>query len=329
MEHRLSKPMTAFILFVGFTLLTVNSGYSQETKASEFPNRPINCIVPWPPGTSADLAFRALGKEAEKYLGQPVVIMNKTGGGGTIGVAAIATAKPDGYTIGHCPGAGAIFILPFLEKIPYHPVKDFKFIMQFVDLNPGVIVKANSPFKGFKDLIAYARQNPKKLTYGTNAPNSIANLIVEQIARKEGVQFTHIPFKGATEYQTAILGGHLSFCAGDFQYPLVESGETRILLFFGEKRSDEYPDVPVLKDLEYHVPCPMFLAIFGPKGIPEDIAKKLEEAFTKTMREPAFLKSMKDFHFTILYRNGQQLGDYVANNYDTFEKLLKEMGLTK
>jgi tripartite-type tricarboxylate transporter receptor subunit TctC len=329
MERHLSKSVAAFFLTLCLTLFTVDFGYPQQTKTSEFPNRPINFIVPWSPGTSADLGFRALAKETEKYFGQPMVVVNKAGGGGTIGTAAIATAKPDGYTVGQCSGAQVLFILPFLEKVPYHSLKDFKYIMQFVDLNPGVIVKADSPFKSFKDLIAYARQNPKKLIYGTNAPNGMANIIIEQIAKREGVQFTHIPFKSSTEYQSALLGNHVHFTAGDFQYSLVESGEMRILLFFGERRSDEYPQVPILKELGHDLPWPIFLAIIGPKGIPEEISKKLEEGFTKAAKEPAFVKFLKDQNYTVFYRNGQQLADFVAKSYEIYERLLKEMGLLK
>jgi tripartite-type tricarboxylate transporter receptor subunit TctC len=311
------------------TLLVAESVYPQGARSDEFPTRPITMIVPWPPGTSADLAFRLYGKVAEKYLGQPMIIVNKTGGGGAIALGAIASVKPDGYTVGQSPGAASQFILPFLEKVPYHPVKDFKQIMQFCILNTGVVVKADSPFKSFKDLIEYARQNPKKLTYGTNAPNSIGNLIMEQVAKKEGVQFTHIPFKGATEYQTALLGGHLHFTAGDFKYSLVDSGEIRILFYLGEKRSDDYPQIPILKELGHDIPCPVFMGIMGPRGLPDEITKKLEKIFTDAMKEPEFLKGMKDLHLTIFYRNSKEFETYIADTYERFEKLLREMGAIK
>jgi tripartite-type tricarboxylate transporter receptor subunit TctC len=124
MERRLSKSMAGFVLSLGLIVLTVIPGHTQETKTLEFPNRPINFIVPWSPGTSADIAFRALGREAEKHFRQPVMVANKAGGGGSIGTAAIATAKPDGYTVGQCAGAQTLFVISFLEKVPYHPLKD-------------------------------------------------------------------------------------------------------------------------------------------------------------------------------------------------------------
>jgi len=329
MKESLSKSKITFSLcLIILTFLIGKLGYSQEVKIDKFPNRPITLIVPWSPGTSADTAFRLLGKEAEKYLGQPVIVINKAGGGGTIGLGAIATAKPDGYTIGHSPGAGSQFVLPFLQNVPYHTVRDFRQIMQFCILNTGVIVKANSPFKSLKDLITYARQNPKKLTYGTNAPNSIGNIIMEQIARREEVQFTHIPFKGSTEYQTALLGGHVLFTVGDINYSLVESGETRILLFLQE-RFGEYPQIPALKDLGYDINCPNFMGIMGPKDIPDEIAEKIEKAFTDAMKAPAFIKGMKDLRLAIFYRTGKEFEAYVAHTYEVFSKVLEEMGLIK
>ncbi len=327
-HHPLMSKRVVGLLSI-LALFAINSAYPLWVMAQEFPSRPITLIVPWPTGTSADLAFRIYGKVAEKYLGQPIVIVNKTGGGGSIALGAISTAKPDGYTIGQSPGAGAQFILPFLEKLPYHPVKDFKQIMQFCILNTGVIVRGDSPFRNLKDLIDFARQNPKKLTYGTNAPNSIGNIIMEQVAQREGVQFTHIPFKGATEYQTALLGGHVQFTAGDFRYSLVDSGETRILFYLGENRSDDYPQIPILKELGHDIPCPVFIGIMGPRGLSNEVTKKLEKAFTDAMKEPEFSKGMKDLHLTIFYRNSNQFEDYVRDTYEKFGKLLKEKGLIK
>jgi len=329
MKSRLLKPRMSILLFLIPLLLLPELVHPQEEEIAKYPSRPVTFIVAFPAGGSTDLSYRLLIKETEKYLGQPIVVVNKPGGGGTIGVSAVASAKPDGYTIGMSPSGGFLAIIPYLEKIPYHPLKDLKYIMQFADLNFGALVKADSPFKSFKDLIAYARQNPKKLTYGTNAPNSISNLIMEQVAKKEGVQMTHIPFKGSADYQTALLGGHVFFTVGEFSYSLLEGGQTRVLLFLGEKRSEEYPQIPTLKDLGYDIPCPVFNGVAGPKDLPDEIAKKLEEAFTKGTKEQAFIKGMKDLHVTLLHRSSKEFTDHATYNYERFGKILKEMGLIK
>lgn len=297
----------------------------QET--AKYPSRPITFVVPFSPGGSTDLAVRLIAKEAERFLGQPIVVTNKPGGGGSVGVSAVAVAKPDGYTIGQSPGGAPLFIMPFLEKLPYDPVKDIRYVMQFVELNFAILVKNDAPFKNLKDLIEYGRQNPGKMIYGTNAPNSISNLIIEQVAKKEKIQTKHIPFKSSPEYQAAVLGGHVLFALGDFNYSLVDSGQVRLLAFASEKRSAIYTQVPTLKELGYDVPCPVFLSIMAPKGTPDDIIKKLEDAFGQAMRQPAFINGMKDLRLTIHYRDSKELTEYVARNYDAFGRLLKELGL--
>ena len=306
-------------------LLHPMTGFSQED-VSKFPTRPITYIQPFTAGVPADLAMRLISKEAEKFLGKPVIVSNRPGAVGTIGVAAVATANPDGYTIGNTPHS-PMFVIPHLEKLSYQPVGDFKMIMQFGAFNMGVIVKSDAPFKSFKDLITFARQNPEKLTYGTAGTNSMQSIIIEQIAKREKVQLTHVPFKSTGDAQGALLGGHILFAAGDFNYSLVESGNARLLLLFREERAAEYPQTPILKDVGYDFPVPTFICVAGPKGLPDEIVKKLEDAFTKAMNEPAFIKGMKDLRLPIVYRSSRDLNAYVAHNFETYGRMLKDMGL--
>jgi tripartite-type tricarboxylate transporter receptor subunit TctC len=315
-----------FVCFAAFCLLPIVT-YAQQVD-TKFPSHPITFINPVPAGAASDLCFRMISKEAEKFLGQPIVVINKTGGSFTVGIAAIASAKPDGYTIGYA-GHPGMFVPPLTEKVPYNPVTDLREIMQFGIMNIAVTVKGDSPFKSWKDIVAYARQNPKKLTYGSAGVGSFGHLALEQIARREKVEFTHIPFKGSPETQVALLGGHIMVGTGDFNYPLIESGEIRLILLVAEERSPYYPDVPIMKDLGYDIPAPTFLNIAGPKGLPDEIVKKLDDAYHRAMKEPTFIKAMKEFRYTILYRNGKELDAYVASNYEAFAKLLKEQGLIK
>lgn len=318
----------SFYFCLALILLIAGLGYAQEVEIAKYPNRPITFIVPLPAGSGGDLASRLITKEAEKFLGQPIAVVNKPGGSYTIGAAAIAASKPDGYTVGYTTPA-SLFITPFVEKLPYHPLKDLQRIMQFGDMTFGVVVKTDSPFKIFKDLIEYARQNPKKLTYGTGGTNSFANLAIERIAKKEGMQLTHIPFKGSAEVQPALLGGHIQFSAGDFNVALLESGQTKLLLLLTENHRVEYPQIPILKDIGYDIPYPAMTSVTGPKGLPDGIIKKLEEAFTKAMNEPAFIKGMKELRLTIVYRNSKELEDYVIYTYEVFEKLMKDLKVAK
>jgi tripartite-type tricarboxylate transporter receptor subunit TctC len=301
----------------------VTWGYSQESEIANFPNRPITYIVPVPPGGKTDLISRLIAKEAEKYLKQPIVILNKPGGALTIGTTLLASAKPDGYTIGHF-GLGSQILVPILEKIPYHPVKDFTPILQYAAFSLfGASVRDDSPFKSFKDLIAYARQNPKKLNYGTNGAMSHGFFITEQIARIEKVQFTHIPFKGGTEVDQALLGGHVHFGAGDLTLSLLEAKSIRPLLFYSQIRSDDFPSVPILKDF-YDLLTYDGVLIAGPKNLPKEIIAKLGEGFGKAMKEPSFISGMKNLGMPIVALNHKEASDYIARSYEGLAEIVKE-----
>ena len=318
------KARLMITLSLAFVFPFAELGYPQ-VETVKYPIHPITFIVPLPAGSTADLENRLVAKEAEKFLGQSIIIVNKPGGGTTIGVAAIAVSKPDGYTIGFTTPT-AMLVAPFVEKLPYHPLKDLQQIMQHSEANFGIIVKADSPFKSFKELLAFARQNPKKLTYGTTGAYSIANLTMTLVAKKEGIQVTHIPFRGGPETQAALLGGHINFGVSDFNYPLIEAGQIRLLALLGEKRRPEYPDTPILKDLGYDspdVPPPsIYHNVAGPKGMDDNIVKKLEEAFTKATKEPAFIKGLQEIRLPIVYRNSQALSEYMAQAFEFYEKLL-------
>lgn len=318
----------SFLWFGLIILLCAELGYSQEKEISKYPSRPITLIFPYSAGANTDLAFRLISKEAEKFLGQPIVVINKVGGGATIGTAALAVAKPDGYTIGQT-GGSQMFVTPFLEQVPYNPVNDFRQIMQFMCFNIGVVVRSDSPFKSFHDLVTYARENPKKLTYGTSGAKNMIVFILEQIAKKEKIQITNIPFKSVPEAEMALLGGHILCAAGDVTASLMEAKKTRLLLLLREEHSAEYPEAPILKDLGYDLPFPMYTSIAAPSGVPDGIIKKLEEAFSRATKEPTFISGMKELRLGILYRNSKDTEEYVKRNYIFFGKLIKEMEVAR
>lgn len=305
-----------------------NLARAQDADAARYPERPINLVVAFSPGGTVDLAFRLVARELEKILGQPVVVLNRVGGGGNVAVAAIASAKPDGYTFGQTPGQ-TIFVMPFLDKLQYNPALDLTFIAQFAEANFAIVARRDAPYANLKDLIAAARRNPDKLNYGTNAATGVANLVIDQIGKRENVRFTNVPFKGSPEAQAALLGEHIAFIAGEFNSSMVENGQFRVLALFSEKSRAAYPQVPALKDLGYDFPAPVFHVIAGPKGMPEAIVRKIDEAVAKVVREPRFIKGAQELRIPVVYRNHAELTEYVSRNYQFFGKLLAGMGLSK
>lgn len=292
---------------------------------SDFPNRPITAINPMGPGGAADLTTRLIGKIAEKYLGQSVVVVNRTGGGGAVGTAAIAAAKPDGYTIGTLL-TSPIVTVPHVMKLTYHPVKDLDPIMQCAILNFAVSVRTDSPFMTFKAVIDYARKNPGVVTYGTAGTNSAQHIIMEEIAQLEKIEWVQVPFKGGPEILAAMIGGHVSLAATDFSPSLYKAKKMRLLAMFLNERWSEHPDIPTLKELGYEVPVPYFVGLGAPKGVPEPIMKKLEDAFTKAYQDPEFSQGMKTIDLLpAFYRNRKDFSAFIAKSFEEMGKFIQEL----
>jgi tripartite-type tricarboxylate transporter receptor subunit TctC len=261
----------------------------------QYPTRPITLIIPWQPGGVPDTEYRVLADIVSKDLGQPVIVENKPGGVGTLGVSSMAAnAKPDGYTISYI-GSG-VFRAPFLQKMPYDPKKDFTYIGGVGQYLFGVVVRANSPIKSWGDFVAYAKDNPNKLTYTTFGVNSVLHLAMEQIAATHGVKLKHIPSRGNNENNAALLGGHVMASAdGSAWAPLVDSGDFRLLVTWGEKRTKRWPDVPTLKEVGINFSETAPFGLVGPAGMDPAIVEKIYAAFRKAMRDPRHLALLDKF----------------------------------
>jgi len=292
--------------------------------AGDFPTEPITYIYPMPAGGKGDLGARLLMKCAEKQLGQPIVVMNRDGGSGTVGTAAIAAAKPNGYTLGNL-GPSSQVLIPYLVKLSYHPIKDFEFIMQYGYNVYGVNVRYDSPFKTFKEVIEYARANPGVVVYGSTGTNSAQHITIDKIARDEKAEMIHVPFKGGPTANMAAIGGHVTMAVGEVSVPLIQGKKLRCLGVLTDERWPDLPDVPTLKELGYKVPVPMFLGIGGPKGIPEPILQKLEDAFTKAFKDPELVSGMAKLGIPLYYRNRKDFSSYIAKGYEEVGEAIKEM----
>ncbi|MDI7260279.1 MAG: tripartite tricarboxylate transporter substrate binding protein [Thermodesulfobacteriota bacterium] len=162
--------------------------------AQTYPTKPINLIVTFPPGGTLDTSTRILASKAEKFLGQPIVVSNVGGGAGSVALGQVAKKRPDGYDITSCTSTGLIRI-PQLRAVPYGH-EDFVPIMHFTSVQSGVVVKSDTPFKTFKDLIEHARKNPGKVNYATSGAGSPMHMAMEYVAEREKIQWTHVPYAG-------------------------------------------------------------------------------------------------------------------------------------
>ena len=323
--HRLRRLLTAATILAG---LMATTPLRAESPA-EFPSKPVTLIVPFAPGVAADLLFRAIADLAAKHLGQPIIIDNKTGGSGTLGISQMAaTAKPDCYTIAQMPIP--VFRLAHMQKVTYDPVKSFTFIIVLAGYNLGAVVKSDSPFKKWQDVIDYAKANPGKFTYATIGAATTNALAIELAARESGVQMTHIPSKGGGESIAALLGGHVNMMVESPAWaPLVATGEFRLLLTLGSQRTRKWPDVPVLKELGYSFDFDSPTGIAGPKGMDPVIVQKIHDAFKKAYDDPKAVEIYDKFEFSQRYMNSADYTVLAAKLTADEKAMLEKVGLAK
>jgi tripartite-type tricarboxylate transporter receptor subunit TctC len=300
-----------------------------QVQAQDFPTKPVTFVVPWPAGGSTDLAIRALADATQKHLGQPIVIDNKPGASGTLGAAQMAaTAKPDGYTIAQIPVT--VFRLPFMTKVTFDPGKDFTYIAGLTAYTFGVVVKSDSQWKTFKDLIAYARANPGKVKYGSPGTGTSLHVGMEQIAKQTGVKWTHVPHKGGAELNAALLGNHIDAIADSTSWaPLVNSGDFRLLVIWSPARSKNWPDAPTLQEEGINLVLNSPYGVAGPKGMDPKVVRALADAFAKGVQEPSYAEALRKFDQEVAYLDTAAYEKHVVEQIQEAKTLVEELGLKK
>jgi tripartite-type tricarboxylate transporter receptor subunit TctC len=320
---RIVQGFLAAALAIG---LATTQAHAQS--AADYPNRPITLIVPFTAGVSADILFRGLAEVASKHLGQPIIIDNRTGASGTLGPAVLATMKPDGYTIGQIPLP--VFRLPLMQKVTYDPLKDFTYIINLAGYQLGAVVKADSQFKKWSDVIDYARANPGKFTYATiGAATTPASRAASAVATP-GVEMAHVPSKGGGESIAALLGGHVNMIVESPAWaPLVAAGQLRLLMVLGSQREKAWPDVPALKEVGYSFDFDSPTGLAGPKGMDPAIVQKLHDAFKKAYDDPSMVAHYEKVQFSRRYLNSADYTALAAKLYADEREALAKVGLLK
>ena len=294
--------------------------------AQGWPERSITFICPWPAGGTADQSMRALCSVAARVLGQSIAVENKVGASGMIGAKALASAKPDGYTIGQIPISVTRFSQ--LGTLAADPRKDFTYIARTSGQTFGIAVPANSPFKTLKDFVAYAKANPGKVSYAHAGVGGATHVGMEEFASVAGIQFNHVPYKGGSEALQGVLGGHVDALADSSSWaPHVEAGKLRLLATWGELRTARFKDVPTLRELGYDVVVDAPNGIGAPKGLDPAVAAKLRDAFRQAANSPEFKAVIDKLDAPLLYLDGPDYEKYVHTVYQKETVLIDKLKL--
>lgn len=296
------------------------------SRAQAFPSRPIRLICPWPAGGSTDAVMRTLADSVAKTLSGQVVVENKPGASGMLGPNELLTAKPDGYTLSQL--TIGVVRLPHMQKMQFDPLKDFTYIACLTGYTFGLVVRADSPIKSVAELVAYAKANPEKFTFGSSGLGTTPHLAVEEFASRAGIKLTHIPFKGFADGMQALLGGHTMAHSDSTGWaPHVDAGTARLLATYGAKRTKRWPNVPTLHELGYETLADSPFGIGGPKGMEPAVVKRLHDAFKQTLDDPAVLASFEKYDQSVIYLNTEDYTRFAREQFQKEKAIIERLGL--
>ena len=308
--------------------LAFGSGVAAAQDA--YPSRAITMIVPFPPGGVADVTGRPTAAAMEKILKQPVVVSNRPGAGGAIGNAAVANAKPDGYTI--LMALSSISVIPaadlLFDRKPAYSLDQFAPVA-LITADPTILtVHPSLPAKSVKELVALARSKPGQLSYSSSGIYGALHMPMEMFLHAAKLKMRHVPTTGGGPAITAVLGGHVDMTAGGPAAitPHVKSGKLRPLASWGPKRHEGYPDVPTLRELGYDVEYLIWAGMFAPRGTPEAVIKTLRDAARKAVEDAEFKSMMAKVNSPIHYLDAPEFQKFWMTDAKRLAEVVKIVG---
>jgi tripartite-type tricarboxylate transporter receptor subunit TctC len=295
--------------------------------ALDYPTKPIQVVVGMAAGGPSDLSTRIIAEEASKELGVPVVVVNKPGAAGSVAASLVAKAKKDGYTIS-TGGAWAICaVYPFMPDTPY-TLSDFLPIAKYISLPVVIAVRADSPWKSFRDFVEDARRTPGKYKSGSDGGGS--SLIWEAVIRSSNLEVVHVVYKGAAPNSTALLGAHVDISSVALTpiWPQVDAQKLRILAVLGRSRMKAFPEVPTLTELGHTDGSREFWhGLLAPAGTPQVVVEKLSEAVKKALSNPAVNEQLEKIGVVPAYQGPKEFGAFLREEYEQFMQLGKKYKL--
>src|SRR3954468_3725629 len=267
---------------------------SLEAGEQSWPSKPMRLIVPFPPGGPTDLIGRTAAKMLSDALGQPVVVDNRAGGGGTVGLGALAKSAPDGYTIGMT--AITLATAPHLGPVPFDTFNDFSLITNLVQTTPMVAAHPGFPANTLAELIAYARANPGKVAYGTPGVATVPHLAAEMLQNAAGIKLVHVPYKGTAQLSQDLLAGALTLSFESsltLAYPNIKAGKLKPIVMLSARRSALLPDVPTAAESGYPaISASPWFGFGGPAGLAPEQVHRMHEILVKGVKEKDVVERM-------------------------------------
>jgi tripartite-type tricarboxylate transporter receptor subunit TctC len=317
----------SWILLLIAVLAIAGPAVSQD----KFPSKPINVIVPFSAGGSTDLLARAVEKIWPKYSPQPMVIVNKPGGGGVVGTEFVVRSKPDGYTLFLGYGSGHDVVMPHLQKMPYDPFKDLAAVARLSIHSVVICTGAKSEFSTLKDMIAWAKKEGKPVTSSVSTKAGAVDITTTALGKAAGINIVTVPFAGGADAVTTLAGGHVMLGGGHPSevMPHIKAGRFKPLAVALPERDPSLPNVPTFREQGVDVyTWGSIKGVAAPAGTPKDVVEYLETTLKKVCEDAEFKKIMADLDQPIMYQNGADFAKFLQQATGDYGKLIKELNIS-
>jgi tripartite-type tricarboxylate transporter receptor subunit TctC len=300
-------------------------------QAQGYPNKPVRLIVPFAPGGTTDIVARVISEPLGKALGQPVIVDNKAGGGGSVGALELVRAPKDGYTLGMATVSTTAANPAINPKIGYDPVKDFAPVINIAATPNVIAVHPSFPAKDYKTFLEVLKKNPGKYSYATSGTGGIGHLQTELYKSLTGVFMTHIPYRGAGPALNDVIGGQVPIIFDNLPsaLPHIQAGKLVAIVVAAPQRLPQLPNVPTFKEVGLEPVNRMaYYGILAPAGTPRDIVDKVQAAVAKSLQDAAVRKRIEDTGSIVLGNKPEEFAAQIQAEYDVYRKVVAQQKLT-
>jgi len=311
-----------------FVLAAFALAVTPAVLAQSYPSRPVKVIVPFPPGDAADILSRLIGPKMAERMGQPVIVENRAGASGQIGLEVLKNAAADGYTIGVGQGGNLVVAPHTYKKLPYDPLKDFVAVAIIATNYLAVVANPGVPFKSAAEMIAWAKANPGRMTLATNGEGGFPHLAFEHLAVMGGFKFQHIPYKGAAQIITDVMGGQVQLGIGAYTSlsPHVLSGRVRLIAVTNPVRVPNKPELPIFAEAVPGYDSRGWFGYVAPAATPREIVARLNDEINRAMKLPDVSEKMIAAGLIIVTEPPEFFGDMIRSDYAKYGKLARDIG---
>jgi len=311
-----------------FFLAFIFSFYLINANSQAYPAKPIRIVIPFPPGNTTDIMSRLIAPKMTERLGQTVIVENRPGASGMLGLDLVAKAPADGYTIA-CVQGGNMVVLPHTSKnVPYDALKDFAPIAVTTTNYLAIVANPDAPFKSIGEMVAYAKANPGKLTVATNGEGGFPHLAFEHLRTMAGIQYTHVPYKGSAAIATDIIGGQVQAGIDGItgMTPHIKSGRLRILATTNKTRPALWPDTPVAAEDVPGYESGGWFGYAAPAATPREVVLKLNEEINRAIKSPEVTEKLIGLGLIIVTEPPEYFAALLKSDFEKYGKLVKDIG---